>query len=499
MARTGHSTNTTSRRHRMRQPQSQKLTDKEILELKVYLPEWTAAKRSEKQAIFTAIARAARLFAPKLDQKQWKRGSRRGFFVVYKTWLFDNKKKKERKDMIKYGRKWMPRMVVYQQKREEVLKRIEDESGVKPGDPGMFKHYQVVVKRVMAELDDDELEKAKETAEKWSNNCPPPEIQAQVARKKGLAYMEHFLNEMWRQCGMRVFVMSAWKNEKGEVLFGMHDDNEALGDGDSFMKTKDWEDIEPVWQEYAQEQFGICSGKDKAVVPWSAIVQSQDDFVAWTYLLVDVDLEEPSKLQIWDTTTLLQFWLAQQETGEGPTFLFKAWKNKDGDMVPSVISGNSPSPQTCIVRRQQRVTIRRPQESSTEAKSDKESATHHMEHNVDDDLADGRPPLKKPRTGGPTPRGLAVPRSIPKPHPAKPAKKGALLTSRLGDLLAGLTDEVMGEVRDDVEMEESIMQPAQKRRRGTRVTVEPSTRTTRSKLQMPVDSTPRVTRAQGLT
>jgi len=22
------------------------------------------------------------------------------------------------------------------------------------------------------------------------------------------------------------------------------------------MKTKDWEDIEPVWQEYAQEQFG---------------------------------------------------------------------------------------------------------------------------------------------------------------------------------------------------------------------------------------------------
>jgi hypothetical protein len=234
-------------------------------------------------------------------------------------------------------------------------------------------------------------------------------------------------------------------------------------------------------------------------VPWSAIVQSQDDFVARTYLPADVDLKEPSKLQIWDTTTLLQFWLARQETGEGPTFLFKAWKNKDGDMVPSVISGNSPSPQTRIVRRQQRVTIRRPRESSTEAESDKESATHHTEHNVDDDLADGRPPLKKPRTGGPTPRGPAVPRPIPKPRPAKPAKKGALLTSRLGDLLAGLTDNATGEVRDDVEMEESITPPAQKRRRGTRVTVEPSTRTTRSKLQMPVDSTPRVTRARGRT
>jgi hypothetical protein len=140
---------------------------------------------------------------------------------MYKTWLFNNKTKKERKDMIKYGRKWTPRMVVYQQKCEEVLKRIEDESGVKPGDPGMFKHYQAVVKRVMAELDDDELEKAKETAEEWSNNCPPLEIQAQVAHKKGLAYMEHFSKEMWRQCGMRVFAMSAWKNAKGEVLFGM--------------------------------------------------------------------------------------------------------------------------------------------------------------------------------------------------------------------------------------------------------------------------------------
>jgi hypothetical protein len=37
-----------------------------------------------------------------------------------------------------------------------------------------------------------------------------------------------------------------------------HDDNEALGDGDSFIKRKDWEDIEPVWQEYTQEQFGEC-------------------------------------------------------------------------------------------------------------------------------------------------------------------------------------------------------------------------------------------------
>jgi hypothetical protein len=45
---------------------------------------------------------------------------------------------------------------------------------------------------------------------------------------------------------------------RSQYISCRHDDNEALGDGDSFMKTKDWEDIEPVWQEYAQEQFGEC-------------------------------------------------------------------------------------------------------------------------------------------------------------------------------------------------------------------------------------------------
>ena len=226
-------------------------------------------------------------------------------------------------------------------------------------------------------------------------------------------------------------------------------------------------------------------------------MQSQDDFVARTYLPADVDLKEPSKLQHWDTTALLHFWHARQEAGESPTFLFKAWKNNNGDMVPSVVSGKSPS-RTRTVRKQQRVTIRRPRDSSTEAESDMENATHHTEDDLDDDLADGRPPLKKPRTVGPASKATAVPRAIPKPRPAKPAKAAALLTSRMGDLLVGLTEEATGEA-NNVGMEESIKPPAPKRRRGEKAPVEPSARTTRSKSQMPVDSTPRVTRARGRT
>jgi hypothetical protein len=73
MTRSGHSIHSTSGRHRARQPQTQKLTDKEIAKLKSYLPNWTSTKKSEKQGVFTAIAQAARLFALKMDLGQWKK------------------------------------------------------------------------------------------------------------------------------------------------------------------------------------------------------------------------------------------------------------------------------------------------------------------------------------------------------------------------------------------------------------------------------------------
>ncbi|KAG1745813.1 uncharacterized protein EDB91DRAFT_1245964 [Suillus paluster] len=116
---------------------------------------------------------------------------------------------------------------------------------------------------------------------------------------------------------------------------------------------------------FLTKHYWICSGINKAVVPWSAIVQSQDDFVARQYLLADVDLKEPSKLQNWDTTALLNFWYARQETGEGPTFLFKAWSYKEGDMVDSVVSEKSPPH-----LKHKRVMIQRPQDSSTKSESD---------------------------------------------------------------------------------------------------------------------------------
>ncbi|KAG2071465.1 hypothetical protein BDR04DRAFT_1117658 [Suillus decipiens] len=253
---------------------------------------------------------------------------------------------------------------------------------------------------------------------------------------------------------MRVFVLSAWKNEQGEVPFGMHDDNEALGDGDSFMKTKDWEAIKTVpghgmeddigwgWNAGASRHHKTKLEEKKAIV--RAFLTSHYS---------DVDLKEPSKLQNWDTMALLNFWYAQQEAGECLTFLFKAWKNKDSEMVPSVVSSKSPSPATKTIRKQKRAIHQSPEDSSTEAQSD----TQETEEEADDDSADGRSPHKRARRGAGNPSGagqkLTVLKSLPKPQQTKMANVGAL--------------------------------------------IEPSARTTQSMLHKPLDSMPRVTRGRG--
>ncbi|KAG1748878.1 uncharacterized protein EDB91DRAFT_1244686 [Suillus paluster] len=419
----------------------------------------------------------------------------------------------------------------------------------------------------MEELSDEELEKAKETANKWSNNIPPPEIQAQVAGKKGPAYMEHFSNEMWRQCGMRVFVLSAWKNEQGQVLFGTHDDNEALGDGDSFMKTKDWKDIEPIWQEYAQAQFGaeardgerqekghrkrprklafeldmneegipslpdtmqtkLEEKKAIAVVPWSAIVECEDDFVSPMYLPSRVHLKDPSKLQNSDATALLNFWYARQENGDDPIFLFKAWKNKVSNMMKPVLTGGSDKSHACIPHRG--IMIRRPQDSSME--SEINGRLHHAlaanahwlsknnqvsledDSPGDDDSGMDEDSARTVHKGVQVVPGLLSARNIGqgvqhpllKPRPVRPARPvqwaaGPLLGSQMGDLLVGLTCANRGVDRQNeaVTEEETHVSPVPKGiQQQKKVIVGPLSRTQSKTMEKSLDIPRRVTRAR---
>ncbi|KAI6140524.1 hypothetical protein BKA82DRAFT_4019337 [Pisolithus tinctorius] len=71
---------------------------------------------------------------------------------------------------------------------------------------------------------------------------------------------------MWKQCGMRVVIMSAWKDKDGEVMVGVNDFNDELSDGELYS---DWEDLHGKWSAYAKKAFGANgmedgSGEDEA-------------------------------------------------------------------------------------------------------------------------------------------------------------------------------------------------------------------------------------------
>ncbi|KIM67824.1 hypothetical protein SCLCIDRAFT_20824 [Scleroderma citrinum Foug A] len=111
-------------------------------------------------------------------------------------------------------------------------------------------------------------EEASVTAKEWNDTHPPAEIQAKATEEKGRKYVQEFAKEMWKQCGARVVVMVAWKGATGDVMYGLHDFNDELGDGKVF---DGWDTVETKWEQYAHGVFGVeDSGEgteDEAAVP----------------------------------------------------------------------------------------------------------------------------------------------------------------------------------------------------------------------------------------
>ncbi|KAG1801917.1 hypothetical protein EV424DRAFT_1351819 [Suillus variegatus] len=124
-----------------------------------------------------------------------------------------------------------------------------------PGSEAMIVKWPEATKTVLAGLLAEEKEEANVLADKWNNEAAPAEVQANVAETKDADIIEHFATKMFKQAGMRVFVMSAWRDSRGKLI---HDHNDQFGGVESFMKTRNWDEIfMPEWWQYAAEQFNV--------------------------------------------------------------------------------------------------------------------------------------------------------------------------------------------------------------------------------------------------
>ncbi|KAG2112329.1 uncharacterized protein F5147DRAFT_771390 [Suillus discolor] len=222
------------------------LNENKWLALQSHLEQWNSCKGGECHAVLNAAVKEARLLAPKMDKDALKHRK-----YMYKQWFYNNGacKQRIRKHLIKYGRKWTAR-----------------ETGMKPGEKGMMKHYQWVVMEIMQGLTSDELKEAKATTLAWSQEGPPADIQTNIAKTKGESLMKHFATEMYRQARMRIFMVSAWKEQDEKLMIGGHDFNDKIGSSERFMDTKDWQVILEEWNPYAEEQFNMQEGTDDRVI-----------------------------------------------------------------------------------------------------------------------------------------------------------------------------------------------------------------------------------------
>ncbi|KAG1873905.1 hypothetical protein F4604DRAFT_1925477 [Suillus subluteus] len=341
------------------------LNDRETTALQSHIEDWEKASGKERQLIFKAAAREAKVLAPKMDKELLKERK-----YTYRQWFHNHKKvQTNSKAPTKPKKKWTAQRVIEEERKAEILQQIreeiKEETGEKPAHKEVLRRYQPTMMAIMHRLDKKELQEAEAKAGKWTNQAPNAAVQAKTARKKGEKMVKNFAKEMFTQAGMRVFVLGSWMDEKGGLLTSGFDFNEQLGKASSFMKGKDWQAILPAWEEFIGDAFDhdqdqdatllggtqrvpkpyhefkldcsgspmlpemddlsletkkamirsfltihyrTCCGKPKVPVPWSDIMKGQSRFMSSTYLPDDTKILEPSKMLCTDANAILDFW-----------------------------------------------------------------------------------------------------------------------------------------------------------------------------------------------
>jgi hypothetical protein len=133
---------------------------------------------------------------------------------MYKNWFYNQtKRKRATKHLVKFGKKWTARKVIEVQRKADILK----ETGAKAGDKQMIGNYQQALRTVMGGLSQVELTAAEETAKEWANEGPPREVQVEVAQKRSGNIMREFADKLFKDAGMRVAVLWAYKDSDGDL------------------------------------------------------------------------------------------------------------------------------------------------------------------------------------------------------------------------------------------------------------------------------------------
>ncbi|KAI5987343.1 hypothetical protein F5J12DRAFT_898544 [Pisolithus orientalis] len=362
-----------------------KLRPDELQILQDGLNDWKEADTNKRASLMEGMQNKIKwLDANKsLKQNEWNRK-----WTAVKNWMYNNSQSWAWKALIKYGSKWTALKVIKLQHKKDI-QQVLVKAGIHPGTLAMIKHYQPAIQKVVRSLTKAELDQAAHLAKEWNERKPPPKAQAEVATIKGQKYAKQFAYDMWKQCGMRVVIMLAWKDKEGEVMVGVNDFNDKLGDGELYS---DWEDLHGKWSAYTKKAFGangmedgsredeasqttvkaqkgkkqsqfslstnddgmpilpnlldlwtlelkdimrvfitshycLACGKMNASVPWAAIADNQASYVSSKYLPPNILFKEPTRLTHHELIETLE-WRSQDGSLEEPVSKHQHWSDK---------------------------------------------------------------------------------------------------------------------------------------------------------------------------
>ncbi|THH15730.1 hypothetical protein EW146_g4795 [Bondarzewia mesenterica] len=313
------------------------------------------------------------------------------------------KLQKKPKYKINYFRRWTGNEIIKREKKKAIQAYIDNKYSVTTSQE-YISYYQEALTAIKAEMSAGDLKKYDELADKWNATTLPAEVQRDQAEKHCVKYIKEFARQMYRQLGMRVFVLHAAENVNGRIVFAQHDYNEENG-SISFTKTQtDWEseNIMQEWGAYTAKAFGQAdadadtdqadtgnkkgkkpllelaftddsrvmllemsdfrpvtklteiyslstgqaSANAKSTVPWSDLKEHRDDYMDEQYLPDGYLMKEPSKMVRTDVVQLINHWKARQAEDE-ELVVFKGYRTNDGGVA---LAHKEPEKKTAMMK-----------------------------------------------------------------------------------------------------------------------------------------------------
>ncbi|KAI9430115.1 hypothetical protein H4582DRAFT_2087529 [Lactarius indigo] len=227
-----------------------------------------------------------------------------------------------------------------------VLRLAKETSGTEPGSPAFIGALQDATTALWNELSIEDQEEYQESAREWSEKTPPKNIQSRMASSLRERIIQDFQSQLYKTCGIRSIVLTAYEGEDNDLKIGFNDVNSILQDGKDFRKfCPDWKSA-ALWQQWAQ--FGMqCFAKDtvkecpkrdlsKTITTPIPLVFNADGFPelptvvshdgypdpsAWIEeecIPYDFEWKDPSKIRIDEVFRLLDHWRDRQDQGIDP-------------------------------------------------------------------------------------------------------------------------------------------------------------------------------------